>query len=76
MRKGQPVGSSEGATNNLKKMRLQKGITQRELAEETGIRLKAIQKYERNENNINNANYQILKTISETLGCKIEDILN
>lgn len=40
---------------NLKWIRTQKGLTQKQLAEKSGVSLKMIQKYEAGEKNINHA---------------------
>ena len=57
---------------NLKKLRCQAGLTQRELAEMTGIPLRTIQQYEQRQKNINKAQVDYLLSLSNALCCNVE----
>ena len=52
-----------------------RGISQSELAEMSGVKLRSIQMYEQKVNDIDKARAQTLYKISRVLGCNIEDIL-
>ncbi len=60
---------------NLAIMRKNKGLSQPELAEKSGVSVRSIQLYEQKQSNINNAQYNNLQALSKVLGCEIEDIL-
>lgn len=59
----------------LKSIRENRGISQSELAEMSGVKLRSIQMYEQKVNDIDKAQAQTLYKISRVLGCSIEDIL-
>lgn len=61
--------------NNLQSIRKSKGLTQKDLVNQTGISNSLITKYESGEKNINRAAAETLYIISNTLGCTIEDLL-
>ena len=60
----------------LKEIRKNKGITQKELSEETKIKLRTIQSYEQKTKNIDNAKFEILMKLSIVLDCGILELLN
>lgn len=60
---------------NLAGMRKNKGLSQPELAEKSGVSVRSIQLYEQRQSNINNAQYNNLQALSKVLGCEIEDLL-
>ena len=60
---------------NLATMRKNKGLSQGELAEKSGISVRSIQLYEQRQSNINNAQYNNLQALSKVLGCETEDLL-
>lgn len=60
----------------LKDKRNEKGLTQQELSNVTGISIKTITHYEQGLRNINGAKLDTLITFAETLDCKISDIVN
>ena len=51
------------------------GLTQKELAEKSGVNLRTLQQYELKAKDINKAATTTLLALSKTLGCKIEDLL-
>lgn len=65
----------EGVSTRLAKARLNAGLSQSELAKESGVSLRSIQMYEQRNNDINNAQYNRLCAIAKALHCKIEDII-
>lgn len=61
--------------SNLKRIRESRGLSQSELAEQSGINVRNIQMYEQRVNNIDKAQAQTLYKLSRVLGCDIEDLL-
>lgn len=61
--------------SNLKRIRESRGLSQSELAEQSGIKVRNIQMYEQRVNNIDKAQAQTLYKLSRVLGCDIEDLL-
>ena len=59
----------------LKMIREAAGLSQRELAERSGVKIRMIQLYEQRVNDIDKAQSQTLYKISRVLGCYIEDLL-
>lgn len=51
------------------------GYSQRELAEKVGVNLRTLQQYEIRAKDINKASAATLLSLSRTLGCSIEDLL-
>ena len=61
---------------SLKFEREQKGWTQAELAERSGVNLRMVQNYEQGFKDINNAKVITAIQLAEALGCDIYDIIN
>lgn len=59
----------------LKSWREQRGLSQAALAEASGVSLRAVQQYEQRYKDINHAQVASLCRLSQTLGCRIEDLL-
>ena len=59
----------------LKSWREQRGLSQVALAEKAGVSLRAIQQYEQRCKNINHGQGVSLYRLAQTLGCRIEDLL-
>lgn len=66
--------AAEGETR-LKSIRENRGLSQAELAQQSGVKLRSIQMYEQRGNNIDKAQAQTLYKLSRVLGCDIEDLL-
>lgn len=66
--------AAEGETK-LKSIRENRGLSQTELAQQSGVKLRSIQMYEQRGNNIDKAQAQTLYKLSRVLGCDIEDLL-
>lgn len=60
---------------NLKLLRRSSGLSQRELSELSGVPVRTIQQYEQRQKNINKAKVEYLVTLSQTLCCEIEDLI-
>lgn len=60
---------------NLKKMRLLRGFSQKELAETTSIPVRTIQQYEQGQKNINKAQANYVLSLAQALNCSPKDIL-
>lgn len=67
--------AERSVSTNLKNIRENRGISQSELAEMSGVKLHSIQLYEQRVNDIDKAQAQTLFKISLALGCKMEDLL-
>ena len=59
----------------LKQLRKQSGLSQKELAQITGIPLKTLQQYEQRQKNINKAQVDYVVRLSKALNCNIEILL-
>ena len=66
---------SEKGDTNLAYYRKNMGLSQSQLAKESGVSIRSIQLYEQRQNNINNAQHNHLSSLTRVLGCRIEDIL-
>lgn len=60
---------------NLKNRRKRLEMSQKELAEASGVPLRSIQQYEQCQKDINKANGESLMRLARTLGCSMEDIM-
>ena len=66
---------SQRGETNLKRLRHLAGLSQRELAENSGISLRTIQQYEQRQKNINKAQIDTLIPLSMALYCEVRDLL-
>lgn len=60
---------------NLKRIRLDKNISQSKLAELSGVNVRLIQDYEQGRKQINNAMAISVYRLAETLDCTVGDLL-
>ena len=60
---------------NLKRIRIESGITQAALSDKTGVSLRTLQDYEQGSKPINKAAAITVHRIAEALGVKVEDLL-
>lgn len=58
----------------MKQIRRAKGITQRELAEQSGVSLRIIQQYEQKQRDIQKAEAQSIVAMANVLGCSVEEL--
>lgn len=68
MRKAKPE-------TNLKLLRQQNGLSQKELAEISGVPLRTLQQYEQRQKNINKAQAEYLVSLSTALNCSVEQLI-
>lgn len=59
----------------LRIRRINSGMSQSELANDSGVALRQIQLFEQKQRNINNASVVTLLRLSKSLNCKIEDLM-
>ena len=60
---------------NLKRIRQQRGLTQKQLAEKSGVSLKMIQKYETGEKDINHARILTVWQLAVALICSLNSLI-
>lgn len=60
---------------NLKLFRQRAGLSQRELADYSGIPIRTLQQYEQRQKNINKAQAEYLVVLAKVLGCEVLDLL-
>ena len=60
---------------NLKRIRIEAGITQAALAESSGVSLRTLQEYEQGRKPINQAAAITVYRIAQELKCIVEDLL-
>lgn len=61
--------------NKLQELRKNAGLRQIDLAEEAGLSVRILQKYETGERSINNAKAASVYRIAKVLGCTVEDLI-
>ena len=64
------------AKDRMKSLRLGRGLSQRELSEQTGINLRTIQNYEQGASDLNKAEAITIWRLSEALGCDMENLID
>lgn len=69
------IYSASNGDAKLKRIRESRGLSQNELAEQSGVNLRNIQMYEQRGNDIDKAQARTLYKLSRVLGCSIEDLL-
>lgn len=62
--------------SRLKFFREEKGLTQQELAEKSGVSLRSIQNYEQGFKDINGAKVVTVLALAEALDCDVYNIIN
>lgn len=63
-------------TSRLKEMREKKNLSQSQLAEKSGVSLRAIQAYEQGYKDINKGQVVSVLALADALDCNIREILN
>lgn len=61
--------------SKLKWWRMMMGMSQKQLAEESGVSIRMIQYYEQGKNDINKAEALTVYKLAHALMCKVEDLL-
>lgn len=67
--------NNTSTVSNLQRIRKASGMTQKQLAEESGTALRMIQLYEQRNQDINKAQAITIRNIARVLGCGTEDLL-
>ena len=70
------IGKRLDKQNQLKEMRLKRGLSQTELAKMSGVSLRSIKAYEQGTNDISKAQADTLLMLSRVLNCSIEDLIS
>lgn len=60
---------------NLKRIRRANGLSQKQLAEVSGVALRMIRLYEQRQNDINKARAYTLRALAKSLNCQLEDLM-
>lgn len=60
---------------NLKRFRGYTGMTQAELARQSGVSLRSIQMYEQRHKDINKASVEKVYRLAKVFGCAVEDLI-
>lgn len=60
---------------NLKLLRQRAGLSQRELAEQSGVPVRTVQQYEQRQKNINKAQAEYLVILAKVLCCDVADLM-
>ncbi len=67
--------NAHGREARLKTIRESRGLSQSELAQQSGVNIRTIRSYEQGSNDIDKAQAQTLYKLSRVLGCNVEDLL-
>lgn len=67
--------SNDRAETSLKKRRKEVGLSQSQLAKETGISVRTIQQYEQRQKDINKASAERMLAFAKRLYCDVEDLM-
>ena len=62
--------------NSLKRQRISAGLTQKQLAEKSGVKIRMIRAYEQNYQDISKAEVGSIIRLAKTLSCTVEDLLS
>lgn len=60
---------------NLQRIRTEKGLTQKQLAEQAGLQKRMVEHYEQGTRSINGAASMTVYRMSEVLNCNVKDLL-
>lgn len=66
----------ERSMNSLKRQRISAGLTQKQLAEKSGVKIRMIRAYEQNYQDISKAEVGSIIRLAKTLSCTVEDLLS
>lgn len=65
----------KNTTTKLQTMRKHSGLSQKQLADKSGISLRSIQQYEQRAKDINKAAVDSVLALAKVLGCRVEDLI-
>ena len=68
------TANRSGKPTRLRSMRRARGLTQRELAETSGVSLRMVQLYEQRQNDIMRAEFATVQRLARALGCAVEEL--
>ena len=71
----QELYANNAKNSRLKRVRESRGLSQSELAKQTGVNIRNIQMYEQYKKKIDYASCSIVYKLAYVLGCRIEDLL-
>lgn len=60
---------------NIQRIRTEKGLTQKQLAEQAGVQKRMVEHYEQGTRSINGAAAMTVYRIAEALECNVKDLL-
>ena len=70
------TASTETTLTPLKNRRLAAGLSQSQLAEQTGLSLRTLQDYEQDRKPLAGARAITVLTLARALGCSVEDLID
>lgn len=62
--------------NKLKEKRMQRKLSQSQLAKASGVSLRMLQKYEQGDRDIKKAQAETVYKLAQALGCTIEELID
>ncbi len=62
--------------NNLKRIRIKAGLTQKELAKKSDVNFRMIQHYEQGDKDLNRAAVETVIKLARALDCNITDLIS
>ncbi len=68
--------NKKNRNSRLQDIRKARGFTQQQLSDVSGVSLRMIQLYEQKQNDINNAQVNIVISLAKALGCDVEDLID
>lgn len=70
-----PIMKRKNTVTKLQTMRKNGGLSQKQLADKSGVSLRSIQQYEQRAKDINKAAVDSLLSLAKALGCRVEDLI-
>ena len=69
------VEAANEILSRLYEIRKARGFTQQQLSDASGVTLRMIQLYEQRQNDISKAQVNVVISLANALGCRVEDLL-
>lgn len=70
-----PIMKRKNTVTKLQTIRKNGGLSQKQLADKSGVSLRSIQQYEQRAKDINKAAVDSLLSLAKALGCRVEDLI-
>ncbi|MBO4883312.1 MAG: helix-turn-helix transcriptional regulator [Lachnospiraceae bacterium] len=70
------ISEKSPKAEQLARLRAYANLTQKMLAEKSGVSVRMIEHYEQGKKDINHASAETIYKLSKALGCKMEDLIN